>query len=65
MQIMSERSKIILKVAGFPGAYNTLSPTINGARSSLTLSRAILRYWIVIIIDSDPLTEKLHHVLQM
>ena len=61
---MSERSEIILKVASFPGSNNTLSPPITGASSSITLYRDILRCWIVIIIDSNPLTAKLHRVFQ-
>ena len=64
MGVMSERSEIIFKVASFPGRNNTLSPPITGASSSLTLSREILWCWIVIIINSNPLTAKLHHVLR-
>ena len=65
MQIMSEISEIILKVAGFLGVNNTLSPPISGASSSLTLTKEILQCWIVIIINSDPLTAKLCHVFLM
>ena len=65
MGIMSKRSEIILKISGFPGVKNTLSPPINGVRSSITLSGDILQCWIVIIIDMDTLTEKLRHVFQM
>ena len=62
MEIMSDRSERILKVSGFPGANNTLFPPINGASSSLNLSRDIIWRWIVIIVNSDPLTAKLHHL---
>ena len=65
MQIMSERSERISKVARFLGRNNTLSPPIIGASRNTTLSRKILRCWIVIIIDRYPLTENLRHVFRM
>ena len=64
MQIMSERSEVILKVAGFPDTNNTLSPPIISDISILTLSKEILWLWIVIIINSDPLMVKLCHVFR-
>ena len=64
MEFFSERSEIILKVDGFPGENYNLSPPINGTRSSLTLYMDILWWCIVIIIDINPLTEKLRHVFQ-
>ena len=65
MKIMSERSEIILKVAGFLGTNNTLYPPINSASISINLSRDILCFWIYIIVNSNPLTAKLRHVFRM
>ena len=65
MQITSEISERILKVAGFPRANNTLSPPITGASISLTLSKNILWCCIVIIINIDPLATNLRHVFRM
>ena len=58
MRIMSERSERILKVAGFLGANYTLSPPITGDSSSIALSKDILWCWIIIIVDSNPLTQR-------
>ena len=41
---------------------NTLYPSITGSGSSLTLPRDILWGWIVIIINTNSLTENLRHV---
>ena len=62
MGIIYEKSEITLKVAGFTGANNTLYPPMTGASSSFTLFRGIFQCWIIIIIGSDPLTAKIHHV---
>ena len=58
MQIVSEIRERVLKVARFPWANNTLSPSITSTISSLALSRDIIRCWIVIIINRDPLMAK-------
>ena len=42
MQIMSERSEIILKLDRFPGGNNNLSLPITGDSSSITMHRNIL-----------------------
>ena len=64
MGLISEKSERILKVYVFPVANNTLSLLITLASSSITLSREILRCWISIIINSDPLMAKHRHVLK-
>ena len=64
VRIISERSERILKVAGFPGENNTLSPPIIGARSSIILSRDIIWCWTIIIINIYTLTAKICHVFR-